>query len=108
MDGALESLTIPSTLKVIEPTAFERCKSVKRIKFLEGREVLGRDEEDAGVWNKVFRDGKVEEIALPSTLREMSSEIFRDCGSLKIVRVARGCPIDVGKFVDRKVEVLEE
>ena len=108
MDDTLESLTIPSTLKVIEPTAFERCKSVKRIKFMEGKEVLGKDEEDAGVWNKVFRDGKVEEIVLPSTLREMSPEIFRDCGSLKIVRVARDCPIDVGKFVSGKVEVLEE
>ena len=108
MEDALESLTIPSTLRVIEPTAFKRCKSVKRVTFLEGREVLGRDEEDAGVWNKAFRDGKVEEIALPSTLREMFSEIFRDCDSLKIVRVARSCPIDVGKFVGGKVEVLEE
>ena len=72
------------------------------MEFLEGRETLG---EDSGVWNKILRDSRVEEIVLPSTLREMSPDVFRDCGSLKTVRVARACPLDVGGFVREGVEV---
>ena len=38
-------------------------------------------------------------MVLPSTLREMSPEIFNDRGSLKIVRAAKGCAARVGDFV---------
>ena len=75
---------------------------MKRIEFLEGRETLG---EKPGVWNKLFRDSKVEEIMLPSTLRELPPDVFRDCKNLKVVWVARGCPLDVRKFVGEGVEV---
>ena len=64
---------IPSKLNTIERRAFAGCKHLKKIEFLEGRETFG---EDVGVWNRLFRDCKVEEVALPSTLKEMSPEIF--------------------------------
>lgn len=52
-------MTIPSTLKEIEPTAFVGCRSIK-IEFLEGRQTLGKDEVGSGIWNSFFRDSKAE------------------------------------------------
>ena len=72
------------------------------MEFLEGRETL---REDSSIWNKIFRGSRVEEIVLPSTLRELPPDVFRDCGSLRVVRVARACPLDVGRFVREGVEV---
>ena len=72
---------------------------------MEGREALGKDEEDIGIWNETFRVCGVEEIILPGTLREMSPDIFKNCNSLKTVRVAKGCSLDIRKFVGENVEV---
>ena len=96
---------IPSTLRAIELDNFEKCKNLKRIEFMEGREVLGKDEEDTSVWNGIFRECRVEEIILPGTLREMSPDIFRNCEDLKTVRVTKGCKVEVNNFVNRSVKV---
>ena len=85
--SALKAITIPSTLTEIDPTVFEGCADIKRIEFLEGREVLGKNEEDVGAWNKIFRSNKVERVVLPSTLKEISLGAFKDCDALKIVRI---------------------
>ena len=55
---------------------------MNRVEFMEGRETFG---EDAGVWNEIFRSCGVEEVMLPNTLQEMSPEIFKGCGALRIV-----------------------
>ena len=73
---------------------------MKKIEFMEGRRSLG----NAGVWNKIFQESRVEEIVLPSTLREIASGIFNDCKDLKTVWVAEGCPLDVRKFVGDTVD----
>lgn len=86
--SALKAITIPSTLTEIDPTVFEGCADIKRIEFLEGREVLGKNEEDACAWNKIFRSNKVERVVLPSTLKEISLGAFKDCDVLKVVRIA--------------------
>ena len=72
---------------------------------MEGREVLGQNKEDAGIWNKMLRYCGVKEVVLPSTLREMSPDVFRDCESLKTVWVAEGCRIEVKDLVSRSVRV---
>lgn len=69
---------------------------------MEGRETFG---EDAGVWNEIFWSGGVEEVTLPSTLQEISPEIFKDCDTLKTVHVGKDSPIDVESMVDSNVEV---
>ena len=56
MNSTLESITIPSTLSIIKPNAFGECNGIKKIKFLDGRERLGRDEYDSCVWNKIFQE----------------------------------------------------
>lgn len=47
----------------------------------------------------------MEEVVFPSTLREVRSDIFKGCGSLKIVRVAQGCTVNIQKLVDISVKV---
>ena len=98
----MENIAIPSALRVINYDDFEGCGSLKKIEFLEGRQTL---QQDSDIWNKIFRNSKVEEIVLPKTLKEMSPDIFKCCDSLKIVRVAKGCPINVKKFVKSGVDV---
>ena len=44
-------------------------------------------------------------MVLPSTLREMSPDVLRDCEDLKTVWVAKGCRIEVKDFVNRSVRV---
>ena len=46
-------------------------------------------------------------MTLPSTLQEMSPEIFMGCDALRTVWVMKGCRVDVRKFVDKKVKVLK-
>ena len=101
----LENLTIPPALEEIAPDAFQYCKRVRRVEFLEGRETLGAGEEGSGIWNALFRNCGVEEVALPSTLREVSPDIFNGCSALKVVWVAKGCSLDVRQFVNDGVEV---
>lgn len=76
-------MRLPSTLKAVEPSVFKDCKSVKRARFVDGREMLV---EDAGVWSWPFWSCGVEEIVFPSTLREMPPEIFKGCESLRVMR----------------------
>ena len=47
-------------------------------------------------------------MVLPSTLKEMSPNMFSSCYALKTVRVALGCPVDIEKLVGSKVKVLRE
>ena len=101
----IENIRIPSTLKLIEATAFVGCKDLKRIEFIEGREVIGKDEEDTTIWNHMFRYCGVKEVVLPSTLREISPDVFRDCEYLKTVWIAEGCRIEVKDFVNLSVKV---
>lgn len=84
---------------------FEKCEGLRKVEFLEGTEVLGKDEKYFDVWSKLFRDSRVKEVVLPSTLREMHPDMFKDCSALKIVWVAKGCPLNVKSFVGSGVEV---
>ena len=101
-DSALESITVPATLNKVESSAFSGCKRLKRAEFLEGRTAFGTV--DADVWNAIFRECGVEELTLPSTLSYVSLDLFRDCRSLKVVRVKKGGPIVKG-LADSRVEV---
>ena len=102
---ALESVTIPSTLIIAEPKAFGACANLKRVEFSEGIKALGSDQLWEEHWSELFRESGVEEVILPSTLREMRPDIFKGCSSLKTVRVAKGCRVKVKKFVEKDVKV---
>ena len=47
-------------------------------------------------------------MVLPSTLKKMTPDMFKDYGSLKTVWVAKGCKVDVKKFVGSSVTVLKK
>ena len=90
-NSSLEEIIIPSTLKVINVGAFERCYNLRKIEFPEGMESLGNDDVYSDDWSWLFQDSGLEEAVLPSTLKEMKSEIFEGAESLQTVWVKRGC-----------------
>lgn len=101
----MKSVTIPSTLKVIEPSIFEECKGVKRIELMEGWETFGKNQ---GVWNKIFRDGKIEEIVFPSTLKDMPPDLFMNCTHLKTVRAPEGYDINIKALRNLFLSILRK
>ena len=75
-DSNLTSVTLPNTLKTIEPAAFENCASLKHINLPEGLEVIK---------NLVFIGTAIEKITLPSTLTQLQDEAFKNVTTLKTV-----------------------
>ena len=57
------------------------------------------------IGEKCFKESGVEEITLPSTLKEMGENVFKDCNNLKTIWVGEGCALDVRKYVGKDVEV---
>ena len=64
-------------LNDVGPSAFSKCDSLKQIAFLEGRAAL-RTKSNSNVWNRLFLESRVRELILPSTLKEISPDIFND------------------------------
>lgn len=67
-ESAVESIAIPSTLRVVGQDNFRGCARLRLIEFLGGSEVLGGHSD---VQSKVFRDIGIGETALSSTLMEL-------------------------------------
>ena len=79
--SGLENVELPASLRTVSQCAFRACKSLKRVKFNEGLEVLGTEEyaDDGGMWCGVFEDSSLENIELPSTLKRIEYRTFRGC-----------------------------
>ena len=60
--SALESIKLPSTLKVLEGATFAQCKNLRTVEFSEGLEVIG---------NVDFLTTGIENVTLPRSLREI-------------------------------------
>lgn len=92
--SAIESVTLPSTLKRIEKETFLECKNIKKIEIPSGVEYIGE---------YCFMVSGLEEIALPCTLREIAVDAFMNCKSLRVVWLEDDClaedQIDVGDSV---------
>lgn len=84
-NSGLESITIPSSVRIIHQGAFCWCKNLKNAVLNEGLESLGTKEyQNAGEYSAgVFENSAVESIELPSTLRSIEFSTFRDCKNLK-------------------------
>ena len=61
------------------------CEDLIRIEIPSGVEYIRKN---------CFWFSRIEEITLPSTLKEIDEEAF-DCSSLKIVFVEDGCTLDI-------------
>lgn len=79
---------------------------MKKVEFMEGSEKF--EEGHAAAWNELFRHCGVEEIVLLSTLKEMPLGIFDNCDALKTVWVAKGCQVDIRKYVKDSVDVRQK
>lgn len=77
--SALESIRLPSTLKVLEGATFAECKSLRTVEFSEGLETIGP---------QAFRRCGVESIATPKSLKTIHAGAFVRCESLKQVVLA--------------------
>lgn len=84
--SGLQMIRTPANLRKIGNSAFYGCKGLGRIELNEGLEVLGT--ENYRCYHGVFQESGVQEIVLPSTLREIGGNTFRDCESLRTVYAA--------------------
>lgn len=81
MESGLESVRIPSTLKVIEQNTFADCEHLKTVDFAEGLEKI-----DVGA----FRGSAVECVVLPTTMRTVTQAAFAKCRHLRRVVLNEG------------------
>ena len=65
--SAVENVSLPSTLKRIEYSAFEGCKGLRNVSLPEGLEYIGK--------RCFFRSG-LEEVVLPSSVRDVCLRAF--------------------------------
>ena len=81
----------PRALRTIRQSAFQDCKSLKRVQLNEGLEVLGTDDHPNGAtWCGVFEGSAVESVLLPSTLKKIEYSAFEDCKKLKNISLPEG------------------
>ena len=93
----LQEVILPNTVETIGGYAFYYCNALKNINFPEGLISIGYEAfycsydtyyDDNG--NYVYRGGSLEEISLPSTLRDIGTYAFAYQTSLKKVAFADG------------------
>ena len=94
--SAIETITLPSTLKRVEMFTFAGCKNLKSVEILKGVEHIGEG---------CFKGSLVEEITLPCTLKGIGTDAFAYCPNLRTVWVEEGCTVDVRKYVSQNVDV---
>ena len=82
---------------MIEEKTFADCRNLRNVEIAEGTERIEYE---------CFRGSRLEEITLPSTLKEMGSDVFRDCSDLETVWVEEGCALDVREHVADSVVIL--
>ena len=97
--SGLEEFVAPQRLREIEGKAFNSCYKLRRVTLNEGLEVL-KDEynEEWKQYSGVFPYCKIEEITLPSTLKEIGQCTFKDCRCLRTIYVKSGCKADLSQL----------
>ena len=92
--AGLERAEIPASLRSIEQRAFSQCRDLTYARFDKGLEVLGTNEypqeEALEKYGGVFEGSALERADLPSTLRRIEHDVFRDCGHLRSIDLPDG------------------
>ncbi len=78
----LESVTIPSTVTIIEDFAFYNCTSLKSVTLPTGLETLS--------WQAFYNCTSLEEVTIPSTVTSIEEFVFEGCSNLKAIHVSDG------------------
>ena len=83
-------------MKEIDIETFYGCKYLKRIEIPEGVEHIG---------DGCFSHSGVEEVTLPSTLRDINQSVFDDCDTLRVIWVKDDWKFESYWFAKESVEV---
>ena len=75
-ESAVESISLPSTLKRIEYSAFQNCKNLRIIALPKGLEKIG---------TMCLSESGIEQIVLPDSVMEISEGTFGCCERLKSI-----------------------
>lgn len=78
----LSKVTIPSSIKTIDNSAFRGCTSLKEVSLSEGLEYIGE--------MSFLGCSSLENINLPNSLKEIENSAFRDCSLLKNITIPLG------------------
>ena len=80
-ETGLESVAIPSSVRIIHQSAFCLCKNLRYAMINEGLETLGTDEykSDGARYFGVFQEDALEHVIFPSTLKRIEYRAFMDC-----------------------------
>lgn len=76
-------------MRMIHQSAFCMCRNLKEAALNEGLEALGTDEypEGGGGLHGVFAESTLDCIELPSTLRRIEYNAFRECTNLRNIKL---------------------
>ena len=77
-DSQIESVTVPASVKRIQPHAFENCKRLRRVTFQTGSElqIIG---------NSSFSRSALEEVSVPRGVQIIEDNAFGSCANQKSV-----------------------
>ena len=97
--SGLEEFVVPPGLKEIGGEAFWGCKKLKRVVLNEGLEALS-DYYNHNYRSSfgVFQGSRIEEITLPSTLKEIGERTFSYDDALRTIYVRSGCSADLSQL----------
>lgn len=79
--SGLESIRLPSTLKVVEDSTFVGCRDLRSIEFSEGLEEICLG---------AFLDSGLESVCLPKSLRVLRQAAFAKCEHLRTAVLNEG------------------
>lgn len=84
----IESVEFPDSLRIIGEGAFSHCDKLKSIKFGNGIEKIGSQNDDEGCFFAYCTE--LEEIEFPPSLKYLGKNAFYGCKNLKRVRFNDG------------------
>ena len=96
--SAVETVTLPPTLRVLEEGTFRDCKNLRDIQLPQGLERIRQD---------CFARSGLAQITLPRSLKEVDKSAFSRCESLRTIYLEDGCgPVLSGVEVPAPAEVI--
>lgn len=84
----IESVEFPDSLRIIGEGAFSHCDKLKSVKFGNGIEKIGNQNDDEGCFFAYCTE--LEEIEFPPSLKYLGQNAFYGCKNLKRVRFNDG------------------
>lgn len=76
----LETIEIPSNVKIINPYSFHLCEDLKNVAIFD-------DSDLHTIKNYAFAQSKIEKISLPKNVSVLGRDVFYSCYDLKFVEI---------------------